>query len=57
MSVVDVLADLPTDASAQLAGEVFGTPQYGGPPLRAAAARRVFSEPVACSACDPMTSV
>jgi hypothetical protein len=36
----DVLATLPGDASAQVAGEVFGTPQYGGAPLRATAVRR-----------------
>jgi hypothetical protein len=35
-----VLAGLPDGASAQVAGEVFGTPQYGGAPLRAVAARR-----------------
>jgi hypothetical protein len=36
----DLLAALPADASGQVAGEVHGTPQYGGPPLRAAAVRR-----------------
>ncbi len=40
MSAAEALAALPADASAQVAGEVFGTPQYGGPPLRATAARR-----------------
>jgi hypothetical protein len=40
VSPTDVLAALPDDASAQVAGEAFGAPQYGGPPLRATAARR-----------------
>jgi hypothetical protein len=40
MSAAAALAALPAGASAQVAGEVFGTPQYGGPPLRATAARR-----------------
>ena len=40
MTATDVLAGLPDRASAQVAGEVFGTPQYGGAPLRAVAARR-----------------
>ncbi|TQM10717.1 serine hydrolase [Pseudonocardia kunmingensis] len=40
MSAVDALAGVPDFASAQVAGEVLGTPQYGGPPLRATAARR-----------------
>jgi hypothetical protein len=38
-SVVDVLAELPAGASAQVAGEVVGTPQYGGPPLRSTSTR------------------
>jgi hypothetical protein len=40
VTAADVLAGLPDGASAQVAGEVFGTPQYGGAPLRAVAARR-----------------
>jgi hypothetical protein len=40
MTATDVLAGLPDGASAQVAGEVFGTPHYGGAPLRAVAARR-----------------
>jgi hypothetical protein len=40
MTAADVLAGLPDGASAQVAGEVFGSPQYGGAPLRATAARR-----------------
>jgi len=40
VTATDVLAGLPDRASAQVAGEVFGTPQYGGAPLRAVAARR-----------------
>ncbi len=40
MTATEVLAGLPDGASAQVAGEVFGTPQYGGAPLRAVAARR-----------------
>jgi hypothetical protein len=40
MTAADVLAALPDGASAQVAGEVFGAPQYGGAPLRAVAARR-----------------
>jgi hypothetical protein len=40
VSAADVLATLPDGASAQVAGEVLGTPQYGGAPLRATAARR-----------------
>ncbi|HYH29519.1 MAG TPA: serine hydrolase [Pseudonocardia sp.] len=38
--MIDALAELPDGACAQVAGEVFGTPQYGGAPLRATAARR-----------------
>jgi hypothetical protein len=40
MTPADVLSALPAEASAQVAGEVHGTPQYGGAPLRAVAARR-----------------
>jgi len=40
VTATDVLATLPDGASAQVAGEVLGTPQYGGAPLRATAARR-----------------
>lgn len=40
MTAADVLATLPEGGSAQVAGEVFGAPQYGGAPLRATAARR-----------------
>ncbi|HLU55458.1 MAG TPA: hypothetical protein VKZ81_08340 [Pseudonocardia sp.] len=40
MTATDVLATLPDGASAQVAGEVFGSPHYGGAPLRAVAARR-----------------
>ncbi|TWF75558.1 hypothetical protein FHX44_111442 [Pseudonocardia hierapolitana] len=40
MTAADVLAGLPDGASAQVAGEAFGSPQYGGAPLRAVAARR-----------------
>ncbi|OLT02321.1 hypothetical protein BJF90_29715 [Pseudonocardia sp. CNS-004] len=40
MTAADVLAGLPDGGSAQVAGEVFGTPPYGGAPVRAVAARR-----------------
>lgn len=40
MTAADVLAGLADGASAQVAGEVFGTPRYGGAPVRAVAARR-----------------
>jgi hypothetical protein len=40
MTATDILAGLPDGASAQVAGEVFGTPHYGAAPLRAVAARR-----------------
>jgi hypothetical protein len=40
VTATEVLAGLPEGASAQVAGEVFGSPQYGGAPLRAVAARR-----------------
>jgi hypothetical protein len=40
VTAADVLAGLPDGASAQVAGEVFGAPGYGGAPLRALAARR-----------------
>jgi hypothetical protein len=40
MTATDILAALPDGASAQVAGEVFGAPQYGGAPVRAVAARR-----------------
>lgn len=39
MTITAVLAGLPAGSSAQVAGEVLGTPQYGGAPLRATGAR------------------
>jgi hypothetical protein len=54
MTAADVLATLPDGASAQVAGEVFGTPRHGGAPLRATAARRGAARLRCASVLEPL---
>src|SRR5690606_39378295 len=53
VTATDVLATLPDGASAQVAGGVFGSPHYGGAPLRAAAARRGAARLPCAAAFEP----
>jgi hypothetical protein len=54
MTAADVLATLPDGASAQVAGEVFDSPQYGGAPLRAVAVRRGAARLRCASVLEPL---